>query len=173
MQMYEVTFQVHYDDIIDLGKILVCASNNDAAIEIVRFFLGIPASQATFSAVRIKPEIAKHKEARKRHDEIHSMRDLVGAISGVDNDPSPISMSPWVLGVTAGVRAASESSAWIKLGKSIIEKAHSNSAKLHKSITELDMVCEQARFRPKCSAIDKQAIYKEKSIFSGGAARPR
>lgn len=29
MQMYEVSFQVHYEDIIDHGKVLVCASSND------------------------------------------------------------------------------------------------------------------------------------------------
>lgn len=175
MQMYEVSFQTHYEDVIDTGKILVCASDNQHAVDTVRLFLGVPASQSVITANRIKPsvyqldrrEIKKNKAARNRLDAVHELNQAHGLTR------PPVENSPWVLGVTAGVRAVSESAAWQKLAYAILERTHHNSAVINGSVTELEMTCEQAAFRPKPSAIEKQAIYKEARFFSGGAARPR
>lgn len=180
-QLYEVSFQVHYEDVIDIGKMLVCASDKDAAARTVQFFLGAPVSQTVVDVKRLKPsvyqldrrEVHKHKEARKRQDQVHTMRDVVDRLSESPHKAPSLASSPWVCTVTAGVRAVSETSEWVKLGHAIIDRAHHNGSAIGGGITEFEMTCEQAALRPKPSGFERQAIYKEPQFFAGGAARPR
>jgi hypothetical protein len=172
--MYQVSFQTHYDDRIDIGKVLVCAASNEQASEIVVFALGLPPSKTTVEVSRIKPSLF---QLERREIE----KDVPGPYHGIpgsalkQNGERP-QRDPWeryALTVTSEMRAGSESHAWRKLGNALIARAASPKAMIEKSIVDLDMTCERAALSPRTAAIDLQSIYKERRIFSGGAARSR
>ena len=162
MQMYEVEFRVHYEDLIDCGKVLVCASDNDSAAEMVRFHFGLPASQGTFDVKRIKPSIFQidrrpiHKKAEAQS--INAARDPL-AVFTVD--------------VTASIRAASESHALRKMGTMLIERSKAEKAIVDKSVSDIEITCNRREYEPRSPAIDRQAIYTHPRFFAGGAARGR
>lgn len=162
MQMYEVSFQVHYEDLIDHGKVLVCASNNESATDMVRMLMDLPPSRTVFDCVRIKPSIF----TLKRHQ---ANKKAIGQSHNRGLSPT----AKYMISIVSTVRAASETNALRKLAHSLIDRSCSDKAVLDKSIMELEISCDRQEYRPKPSAVEKQAIYKEHAFFAGGAARPR
>lgn len=58
MQLYEVWFQVHYANVVDIGRALVCAQDQANAKEIVIGQFDLPASMLKHcDAKRIKPNV--------------------------------------------------------------------------------------------------------------------
>jgi hypothetical protein len=161
-QMYEVAFQTHYEDLIDIGKVVVCADSNEKASEMVCFLFDLPASRTVFDVVRIKPSIFQisrkevSKKARRKSIN-HNLKENTN----------------WEISCSVGVRAASECSALRRLAHAIIDRSTSDKAIIDKSITEFELSCDRIENRPKLSAVEKQGIYKEKKFFPGGMARPR
>ena len=159
--MYQVSFQTHYEDIIDAGKVLVVARDQEDAANRARFFLDLPGSQTTFDIMRIKPnffqldrtEIFKNKAARG-----------VKGLAPKDR---------FILTITAGVRALDEAQVLRKIGHAVLARCASHKAKIEKDISEFEVTCDRLGARPRSPQIDNQAIYKETRFFQGGAARPR
>lgn len=162
MQMYEVKFRVHYEDTIDMGTILVCASDNDSAAEMVRFHFDLPASQTVFEVARIKPSIfqmdrhAVHKKA-----EAHSRN--------LEREP----LGKFEMDVVATVRAASESHALKRLGQALVQRSSSEKAIVDNTVADIEISCKRRDYMPRSPAIERQAIYTNTQFFSGGAARGR
>jgi len=162
MQMYKVSFQTRYNDIIDIGECLVCAANNELAADMIRESLRLPISSTIFEVNRIKPSIysLSRKEVIKNQN-FHNHQ--------TDKDPSV-----FMLSASCSIKAYSETSAWNRFSKSISERSFANKAVIEDGgIKDLEMNCERKELTPRSPAIEKQSIYKCPQIFAGGMARGR
>src|SRR6266702_1266859 len=82
MQMYRVRFaRTLPDDLVEMGDCIVCASNNDAARDMVAAIVGFPATVAQFEIVRIKPSLY----LIGRRDVKHSLSAADGTAVDADN----------------------------------------------------------------------------------------
>lgn len=162
MQLYQVSFQAHYEDMIDVGSVLVCASSNDDAADRVRLLFDLPQSRTTFDVKRIKGNLWQLE--RREIERFAAARATNKALSPLAN---------WFVSVSATIRAANETSAWIKFGHHVLTRAKSPKALLDKAVLEFDAEAIRADSLPKGPATDKQSIYRETRFFQGGAARPR
>ena len=162
MQMYEVSFQVHWQDFLDIGKVLVCASDNQCAADTVRFHLGLPTSKTVFDVKRIKPSIWQlDRHEIYKQSKTHS--------SNKKADPK----GKYLIKLTAGVMAASESHACRLIGHAVIERSSSDKAVISKSITEYECDISRIKQLPKIADLSKGAIFKKHQFFQGGDTRPR
>lgn len=162
MQLYEVSFQAHYEDLIDVGKVAICASDKDDAAERVRMLFELPGSRTVFTTIRLKGnmlqlerrEIVKNKTARS-----------------INKERSPTAI--FLMSAASSIRAASEAHAWRKFAHAILDRCQSDKASIDRSIMEFEMSADRKDHQPRISATEKQAIYTEKQFFAGGMARPR
>lgn len=162
MQLYQVSFQAHYEDMIDVGSVLVCAASNDDAADRVRLLFDLPQSRSTFDVKRIKGNLWQLE--RREIERFAAARATNKALSPLAN---------WFVSVSATIRAANETSAWTKFGHHVLTRAKSPKALVDKAVLEFDAEATRADSLPKGPATDKQSIYRETRFFQGGAARPR
>lgn len=159
MQMYRVKYVSRLGKEADLGDVIVCASNADAAMDTVRAALDLPASGTEYDVVRVKPSIYQiSRNVKSGLDGLPAM----GTFPGSWFMPE---QAKWDLFVSITVSAPSESAAARKLGN-ILATGDSNNKTLM-------VKCERKEYRVKESAVEKQGIYTAHRIFSGGAGRPR
>jgi len=162
VQLYQVSFQAHYEDMIDIGSVLVCATSNDDAGERVRMLFDLPQSRTTFDVKRVKGNTWQLE--RREVERFAARRATNKALSPLAN---------WFVSVSATIRAANETSAWVRFGHHILTRAKSPNALLDKAVLEFDAEAVRADSMPKGPATEKQSIYKETQFFQGGATRPR
>jgi hypothetical protein len=55
--MYQVAFQTHYENLIDMGNVIVCAGSSEMARDAVLMLLNLPGSRTQTTINRIKPSI--------------------------------------------------------------------------------------------------------------------
>lgn len=166
MQMYKVTFRQHLPDTVDTGDVLVCAANNEAASDLVMMHLGLTPSKTVVEAVRIKPSVY---ELSRRELVRSDIAVLPSFVTGRARDE----LIQCEVSVTAVVAAYSEQNAVRRLANALIEDAAVRGRQMPKHISELAVTVDRKDCRPTASRVEEQAIYKERRIFQGGAARPR
>lgn len=97
-QMYQVEFQTHYVNMVDTGTVIVCASDNNTASEMVIQLLALPRSRTKCETKRIKPSLyeltrreiktSETKPSARNHGEAQDMKDfnlqISAAVSGTD-----------------------------------------------------------------------------------------
>lgn len=66
MQMYQVEFQTHYENLIDVGTVIVCAGSSEAARDTVIALLELPSSRTVTNITRIKPSFSRFRAKRLR-----------------------------------------------------------------------------------------------------------
>lgn len=162
MQLYEVSFQTNYEDAMDVGKVLVCAKNNDEAAERARISLDLPISRSVFTVTRIKENL--YQIDRRQIEKNLAARNATAAFAPKQK---------FILSVASTIRAASETHAWVKLGHAIIDRAKAKKAVVESSVLEIECSCDALGQSPAIANVGREAIYKEHTFFQGGAARPR
>lgn len=162
MQLYKVSFHVHHADVIDIGEVVVCASNQDHAAEILSHHLMLPVSTTVFEVQRVKgnfyqlkrKEVAKPNTAARKSD---------------DRDKPAV----FDLSVNVSVKARTEASAWLNLADCLRERVGVAKPIVNSSIVSIDMQANRREFTPRSPAMEKQSIYTKPQFFSGGSARGR
>jgi hypothetical protein len=161
MQMYKVIFNAHQTNIIDHGEVIVCASNQDHATEILSHNLLLPISKTMFETHRVKGNFYQlnRREIIKKEQKSNKTR--------VEPDKKAI----FNLSVNVEIKARTEMQAWLMLSEYIKERIGVAKPIENLNIVSIDMQASRVEFEPKKPAIEKQAIYKEHVFFSGGSAR--
>lgn len=69
-QMYEVAFQAHFSNVVDIGKVIVCAPSQEAAADMAITLLELPRSVTRCDVRRIKPSLwqLERREISKNDD---------------------------------------------------------------------------------------------------------
>jgi hypothetical protein len=158
-----VSFHVHHADLIDFGEVVVCATNQEHAAEILLHNLMLPVSTTVFEVQRVKGNFYQLK--RKEVPKLTERNQRVGE----DRDKPAI----FDLSVNVSVKARSEALAWLKLADCLKERVGVAKPIINSSILSLDMQANRQEFRPRSPAIEKQSIYSKPRFFSGGSARGR
>lgn len=153
MQMYKVSFQTHYPDIIDVGESLVCAANSDLAAELIREHLKLPISATVFEVNRVKPsiftlsrkEIAKNANAHYNANRINTEREP----------------AIFMLRASCSIKVYSEVAAWKKFSDTLFQRSSATKAIIDDGkLRDLEMDCERKELRARSPAIELQSIYK-------------
>lgn len=161
MQMYKVSFRQHTSDAIDTGDVLVCAASADAAIDMVMHHLGLVPSDTVVEVVRVKPSVYElfRKEVLKAGPSVPDLHRDAAVLCEVS--------------INAVVSAYSDENAIRRVANALIENAAVRGRHMPRHIQEISAVVDRKDYRPSPSRVEEQAIYKERRLFSGGAARPR
>jgi len=164
MQMYKVTFHSQRGQLVETGKYLVCASDAESANALVAGFRATPLASARFDASRVKPSIYELSRSE------FTLADAIPMLSGArEEEPGAVHE----ITASAKVYAYSEPAALRRFASAVIEQSSATKTALPKHVNELNINVQRADHRPAPSRIEEQSIYREKRIFSGGAARPR
>ncbi len=164
MQMYQVDFQTHYENMIDAGKVIVCAADNDAATEMVLSLLSLPRSRTRCEAVRIKPSLY---ELMRR--EIKPPVKVSNRHSGLAREERE-ELRDYNLSISAAVSGTDEKHAMRRLAGSLIHKSKDQPG-LDRHTKKLMVDCnpvlpEQRALKP----MEQVELYKVRN-FTGGAPR--
>ncbi len=159
-QLYRVKFAVHYEDVIDNGDVLLVANDEQSAIDFIRMYFEVPASQAIFDVRRVKPSIWQ----LDRHEIVKN-----SISKSLNKKREPLAIFNCF--ASPSVRAANERSAWRKLGSALIDRSSNDRAVADKWIQGMELSADRKEFTARSPAIERQAIYTHPQFFSGGATR--
>ena len=144
--MYQVEFQTHYENLIDVGTVIVCAGSSEAARDTVIALLELPSSRTVTNITRIKPSL--FQISRK---EITRNRKIAVPTYDPNNreqrerDPPP---ERFDLQVSAKIVARGEKHAMRKLVQALQERNGEHGAPVSKNIAGLAVnVTPQSRQR--------------------------
>jgi len=118
MQMYRVLFQTHYVSTVDKGDVLVCASNNQAAIDMVINLLNLPATRTQCEAQRVKPSIWELERKEIRMGEAKPSRRNYGLAAP---EPPPVRH---LVNVSATITGRDEGQVIRRLAKKLNERSN-------------------------------------------------
>lgn len=163
MQMYLVEYETALPDVLEVGRVIVCAASNEQAISLALMAANVQPSATTASATRVKPSV--YQLSKK---EVPRPTANPRSFSATTEKPQQ-----FVLSVRADIVAYYEGQAWRRLAAAIVERASSNKPVSEKWLNDMVMDVERAATLPKPAAIAKQEIYTHHQFFAGGASRPR
>jgi len=156
--MYDVSYTCHFQNVVDTGRVIVCAASNEQASDIVTATLALPPSRTRLNVVRIKPSIFQverreidRQPARRRHN------------GGGNSIPPPNDLMPYRLLVSAVVRGRSESNAIRKLAEHLIDRTRANnSSAAHAHIAGLLVECAAPEQQRQVKALEAVELYRAK-----------
>lgn len=160
MQLYDIRFQTHYPDMADCGRLLVVAGTQDEAIKKALMFLEVPGSATTFQVDKIKPAIFQMDRTEVFKNVYRKEAKTGGFLPKVS----------FVLNAILMVKARTETAAWHKAANYLLNKTR-NSRFTDDNIETCEIHAERISktgIELKSPMIERQAIYKETRIFSGG-----
>lgn len=167
MQMYKVAFTSQRGALVESGAFLVCASNAEAAEQLVSVHGTLSPSATRFDTSRVKPSIYELRRSEHRLDsEARPHRNSIGG--GTDDAGAVHEIS-----IAARVYGYSETNAVRRLAATLTEQSGPGRVPLPRYVSELDVDVQRQDARPKPSRVEEQSIYRKTRFFSGGASRPR
>jgi len=119
-QMYRVTFQVFYENVIDTGDYIICASSQEMAADAIMQYLELPRSRTRFEVVRVRPGI--YEISRKEIDMPEKKSTIRHYHDG--RDPEPVRVHKYSVHVAGIITARNENNALNKLVKRLSDSAN-------------------------------------------------
>ena len=172
-QMYKVEIHSVRGPLVEMATYLVVAASSDEAERSALGFAGIPPITADVDVSRVKPsiyELSRRDFIKRPTDEYLKMKEgLEPGMTVRNEEPGAVHE----VRVSAKIFGFSESSVLRRLADALIKNSSANKAVQPHHINELSIEIERADERPKPSRVEENAIYKERRMFPGGAARPR
>lgn len=159
--MYEVTFQAHFEHTIDLGRVIVGASSQEAAIETALAMLELPPSRAQCQVKRLKScfyEIER-REIDKPDPRDKFERDRVQLVRA---DP-PI-LHVYSAQALARIRARSDTHALRLFVQAIQDKCATGTTAKNVIGLILDTECIQTEQRA-LKSMEQVELYKAKGLM--------
>lgn len=175
MQMYRVKFARKISETaVDLGDVVVCATERDAALASVAATYGLPVAGTEFDVSRIKPSL--FQISRRTIDNTVATFDA-GTVSAnkLSNATFPgVTESRrdriWFSVVaTADLHADDENDAIGMLCRAVMRGINGVTQK--RSVRDLDVSCHRPGLDPRIAAVDQNALYESRRIFPGGDTR--
>ncbi len=155
MQMYQVSFQTHYENKIDMGKVLICAETAESASDLVIVAMELPRSKTKCESVRIKPSIYKLERR-----EVHKPKGI-SVVNGGGDSP----MRNYRCNASATIRATNEDHAMRRLATSIDERCASDKAMIPNYASSLVLDCEQIVDQGRMKRLESVELYKGKNLL--------
>jgi hypothetical protein len=170
MQMYRVNFRFHKEKTIDCGEVVVTATSNENACDIVCLWLDLPRSATSIEATRVKPglyQVSRHEVPKDLPINGTFPRTKAELERLLEPDRERYSVQ-----VSAFVWAHSEDSAIKKLAKATLAEVDGSGKKPRaKAIGMLQILCDRNDLAPRSPAIERNAIYTHRRFFAGGDTR--
>jgi hypothetical protein len=114
-QMYEVAFQAHFANVVDIGKVIVCAPSQEGAVDMAITLLELPRSVTRCEVRRIKPSIWQLERREISKDDGSSRKNTGG--------PRPITpFSRFHLQIDAVISARSEFQVIRRVAEALLER---------------------------------------------------
>lgn len=175
MQMYQVSFQTHYENKIDIGKVLICADSLELSVDLVIAAMDLPRSRTTCESVRIKPSIFKleRREVYKTSVVVGGNPDSgpvvpAAALSAITSrSHSGSSMNNYRCQGSAVIRAVDEDHALRRFATSIEERCASEKAMIPNYASKLILDCEQLIDQGHMKRLESVEMYKGKNLVGG------
>lgn len=170
MQMYSVKYRHHKERTVVVGEVVLSASSNETACQMVLIWLELPKSTTSIEATRVKPsmyqvsrqELPKEMPINGTFPRTQAELDRLG-----EPDRERYSVQ-----VSAFVWAHSEDSAIKKLAKAALAEVDGSGKKPHaRAVGMLQILCDRHDLAPRSPAIEANSIYTHPRIFAGGDAR--
>ena len=157
MQMYKVAFQTHYENLTDIGTVIVCANSAEHALMVVRELLELPGSRTTCKAERVKPSLYILERRELRPEKKQSARNYGQARECMDFNVK----------VSAVISGTDEKHAMRRLAGSLTHKG--NSRPVYDAHTKKMMVdCNQVEPEKRAiKGMEAVELYKPKTFIGG------
>jgi hypothetical protein len=164
MQMYQVQFQSHYEDIVDLGNVIVCATSADVAEDMVIALLDLPQSKTIMKTARIKPSLFSISRR-----EIHKPRPALKALAVSEKAPGSTQRAiKFRCQASAVVSGLTEEHAVRRLADSIRDRAGGRNAMIDAHTNGLAITCDPIVDRKATmNNMEKVEMYKAKRFVQG------
>jgi hypothetical protein len=170
MQLYNVKFRHHKEKVIDIGEVVVVASSNELAAELVLLWLELPRSKTSTEVKRMKPnmyqvmrgEIPKEMPANGTFPRTQAEMDRL-----LEPD-----RERYTVQISALVWAHSEDNAIKKLAKAALAEVDGSAVKPNaKAIGMLQILCDRQDLHPRSPAVESNSIFTHLRMFQGGDTR--
>jgi hypothetical protein len=150
MEMYQVDFQAHFQNVADIGTMLVCASGQDAAGDVVLAWLDLPRSKTILKVTRVKPSIYQlQRRSVSKYTENASVR--------VTHREPPPPLNKFNISISAVVTGHSEQHALRKVGGSVLARV---GAPHSKPPVALAIECNLVEPQRKLKVLEQVELYK-------------
>jgi hypothetical protein len=170
MQLYSVKFRHHKERSIDIGEVLVVASSNDAASELVLAWLELPRSVTTTEVTRLKPNMFQVMRG-EMPKEMPSNGTFPRSQAQLDRLLEP-DRERYAVQISGLVWAHSEDSAVKKLAKYALAEAEGAAVKPHRNaVGVVQILSDLVETAPRSPAVERNGIYTHTRIFAGGDTR--
>jgi hypothetical protein len=170
--MYKVKFRHHKEKVIDVGEVVVVASSNELAAELVLTLLELPRSRTSTEVSRLKPNLYQvmrgeiPKEMPTNGTFPRSQKEL-DRLTEPDRERYSVQISAFVW-------AHSEDNAIKKLAKAAHAEVDGSKTKPHtKAIGEMQILCDRPDLHPRSPAVEQNSIFTHMRMFQGGDTRSR
>jgi hypothetical protein len=162
--MYQVAFQTHYANVIDMGSVIVCAGSAESARDAVLTLLELPGSRTTTNVNRLKPSI--YTLTRK---ELAPPRPAIGRHFGGDRDQREPERDPaperFDCQITARVNARGETHALRRLVDALQEKISARGAIVTKHVASLVVNCVPQSRQRHIKPMESVELYQPKRFL--------
>jgi len=160
MQMYEVAFQTHYVNLIDIGKVVICADNQDQAVDLTTASLNLPRSKTTYKVQRIKPSIFQI-DRREVPVEAEKKKTTANYERG-----SPL-FSIFNCSISATISGRNEEHALRRLANSLVERSASSKAMIDRHTRNLVVECNLVTNQRELKSMEAVELYQPKHFIGG------
>jgi hypothetical protein len=171
MQLYNVKFRHHKERSVDIGEVLVVASSNDAASELVLAWLELPRSVTTTEVTRMKPNMFQVMRG-EIPKEMPTNGTFPRTQAQLDRLLEP-ERERYAVQITALAWAHSEDNAIKKVAKAALAEAEGRDKPFGNTVGMLQVLCDRQDAQPRSPAVERNAIYTHPRIFAGGDTRSR
>jgi hypothetical protein len=171
MQLYSVKFRHSKATTIDLGEVVVMASNNEQASDQVAMRLGLPRSSTAFEVARLKPnmfQVMRREISRDREMPANGTFPR----SQVELDRMGQEREQYVVQITASAWAYCEDDAVKKVARAALADAEGREVTA-KGVEDLVVFADKQQITPASTSFENNSIFTHMKMFAGGAARPR
>jgi len=152
-QLYEVAFSAHYPHHVDSGRVLVCAPNQDAALDIINQELGLPQSSTQALVTRIRPAlyIVDRRELNKQQKESKKPK------------PQPTGLTKFIVTIEASIIARNEEHALKRLQEALKDKIAGQEKTRYLKIEVVPLIETANRMH----AMEQIETYRPKTFIGG------
>src|SRR5215471_9696720 len=164
MQMYSVDYTTHFEHAIEVGSVVVCATDHDAAGVMVMHELNLPTSRTRVETTRVKPSIFRLASKQIAKPNGHQRRNPVH-----NSRREPTELIKYHFEISGNVLAPDEKSALRRLAESVDNKGNRKGTANHTSHLVID--CKEASdYQRRAKGLEAIEIYRQRPGVQGGDA---
>ena len=163
MELYIVAYKRDIGDVIEIGKCIVTGDSVENAIQKAAYHSDLNERTTTFKCTKLKPQIFSLDRAKIKK-------------TSSPGKGLPIKRSIYSVSIDGQVSATDEIAAVMAISHFSIEKAKGKDGRAQHNVIEFDARVEKVASPTNGLSqpyVEKQAIYKNTQIFSGGGCSPR